>query len=430
MNFHQMRTQPLHFTLNASLKVLKFFWENKPNVKEAFLYSSIQSFFEIKLGTDSKLSDNPTARAVIRDLAKFFGEWSLYFKKEHYGTTDFWHDEFSMFSAIQKPLLKIATIFGYKSYYDSSIDAQLEHWKETIEKQNNIVIPEKIKVALEQYLTADVLSKASRLSNFVGEPFARLVDGCSKTHQKGLVQDFKESNPDVESIISNDAFSQFKVENNIGILGVFPHVIKNGFSLIPFAANYAVMKAAGIDYLGEIYKGLGIKTHFVEARHWIDEKFLEYYNDSYIAEKIPTSDENIENAWSFITELTEKTLHNMVAMVFFSTPNKVIGNTLHFLDGLYPNLVRPLGIALGTHYVYKNFFDYEHQSTPFSKFLRKAKVELNEEEQCYANFIEVILNNEDGLPTEAHDYHPFVTELNTCLGSINSSDELQEIAEL
>ena len=183
--------------------------------------------------------------------------------------------------------------------------------------------------------------------------------------------------------------------------------------VIPFAFTSAFMKVGALDYIGKLYGkteigGLTIKGWFVHVRENImedqfnlvhnnleDLKGLSFYERKEVIfnkEDLSDSMKYTATAATFMVELAEKTLSNMLTMTSLSTPNKVIGNILYALDEYAPNILRPVGMAAGVYYVYDEFFDSKAKESSLSTFAKKSGMHLTQEDLCYISFVDDALS--------------------------------------
>ena len=428
------------FSIYASTSV-RFIWNNIPSIKELVIFSGIQSVFEIILNTDKMFGNNPMEKSIVRDLGKIFGEIPLVLKNVHYGTTKYWHDTLSLTSSILKPFIKSFVIKTYERNYHIDTEIHFNAWEKLISQNNHTNIsnkfPESIQKLLETYTFKQTFGKASRISNAFGEPMARVIDGASKKRQDELVTTFEYNVLTKEEpfLISDCRFTEYKSQSNLNLKEVPSEIAKNTLGKAPYAMTYSLLKTAVLDYIGKLYGMLGTKQLFGFARETFDENAFSFFFNEIFAENfkglsfyerttIILEQENLTyiTKWSaisatFISELTEKTFHNMLTMTIFSTPNKLLGNLLHMSDKASSYIFRTVGIAAGAWYFKKEFFENTAQGTTFNKFLQKQSIDLSIEEQCYVNFIDEIFDINNGSLPESYEntevYEESITKLQT-----------------
>jgi hypothetical protein len=410
-------------------KSLLFIYNNIPTLKELVIYSSIQSLIEIAFDTDKSFGNNPVEKSFIRDGAKIPGEFSLATQFAQCGGTEFWHDEFSLASAVQKPALKL-TIIGLYRLFDKDTEFYLDKVNQLIKADGNSTssnVSENIHGLLEKYISAGALGGAARLSNFVGEPISRLIDGVSKAAQSAVL--------DMAAAAKSDGSVISDYQNN-GWVNVSNGFMEHGLSVMPFGLTYALLKTAGLDSLGKFYGkieigGKRIKGWFIYTREDIVDKQLFSLVDEdlvnlnrlsiYERKDIIFAQEDLSNTMkylttvaSFMTEWVEKTLSNMFTMALFSTPNKALGNALYALDGVAPLIFRPIGMVSGVFYVKNEFFDFKEKDSTFLSFVQKSGLDLTQEDLYYVTLIDEVLTNKpleqlqedvvsDNIPPQHHE---------------------------
>lgn len=434
---------PIHFISTSVL----YLWRNAPTFWECFIFSGIQSFFETIFNTDKSFGNNPTSKSIIRDVAKAPGEIPLAQSHNFYGGTNYWHDDFSLLSSFQKPVVKGSVIGLYTLYYQPDVPLYIDKLEDFIKRNKDISleIPKQIQVLLDEYLSEGILGTGGRLSNFIGEPLSRIIDKCSKVYQDNIYDNFIQKLMKDQDIAKNAAESLFASNpqirqdmlnfistQSLSFTGALSYVLKNGLKAIPYAGAHAVLKTAFVDLLGEYYGKINIKYYFKSVREFVENKAMhhivgdiDHSNDSSLFSEndLAYVSKIFMSGTSFTMEWTEKTLYNMLTMLFLSTPNKAIGNLLHYTDSMGPvvqNIFWPTGMAAGAYYVKAEFFDDKLKNTRFSEFVEKKKdLHLDRQEQCFVGFFDKMLSAANNSLTIDYDNINYeVAGLLGCLDSV------------
>lgn len=418
------KTAQIHVAMSITQNILGFIWKNVPSKKELFITSCSQSLLEMIMDhfthtTAAAFGNNPTSRAYLRDLTKIQSEFIMSIQHEKYGGTRFWHDEFSFISTLQKPLVKCAIIYQPFSTSTETSISLLENFikHDKIESNFNFSIPTSIQPLLEKHLSKSDLAERSRMSNFIAEPIARMIDGCSKQYQQNM--------KDKSITPAKGASHLIK-----SIPNALLYISKNAIPKIPYALSNAALKMIALDQLGELYGYLKVKTYFTQFResitkssglyenmgcNWIDFKSSLYQNISC-------------GSIDFITKISEKTSYNMLTMAVLSTPNKAIGNLLFHADENHPKIANTLGIIAGGVYIKYEFFYPKSKTISFLDSIKKSNTTLSDEETCYAQWINHVLTaNRGQLPSYPYqDYYEkqkHLLELEKCITTVHAQDE-------
>ena len=311
------RINPLIAVPKGIAYTASFVWKNIPTLKEAFITSSIQSLLEIILDVDKYFSgSHPAEKSIVRNALRPIGEYKLASQKDNYGDTKYWHDEVSLFSTIQKPMLQGSTIVAYKYLFDQDTASYVETLELLIQENNNgtaLEIPEQVQNLSGEYLNQGILGEASRFSNFVGEPIARIIDGCSKTRQNAILETFKQAGGDVAN---REALIRYISDNKIGFWGVPGYVIQNGLKEAPYGVTYSVLKTAGIDALGKVYS----KTPAIELIPGFITSILDYlgqYTGLYFLAKKAGLDYIAEGTWKNDILETNESIIRYIGLDYF-----------------------------------------------------------------------------------------------------------------
>jgi len=400
-----------------------FVWKNKPNFKESILYSFIQSFIGIYFDIERYFGSNPTARSIIRDVAKAPAEIPLAFRHDNWGETEFWHDSMSLIGAWQKPVVKGLSIYGYRDLFFNRMILSIREFEKLIQSMSTsehgaIKIPDNINTILIEHLAKDLIDNGGRFSNLIGEPLARMLDGCAKKYQKNLAT--------IHGNIANDI--ALKKMHSLEFRNALFYIMKNGPDQIPYAGANSFLKTAGLDYLGKLYGKHGPAEQFKKTRQFIDGlilwhleglsgvETLSFYErrDAIWAAKI--GDNSLRKYFStiatFTSELVENTLHNMLIMYLLSTPNKALGNLLFELDALAGWYFRSAGLALGGRYAYTEFF----ASTPSKAEKLSEPKNATQQDKCWSSFFTKVLADHDNTIPSTYSDEKTLTVLFTCLG--------------
>jgi hypothetical protein len=421
-----MKPSSMQVGLRSIIYPITFVWNNIPSLTELTLYSSVQALVEVVFNVDKSFGSNPIEKSFIRDGAKIPGEIPLAYANSPYGKTQFWHDEFSLTAIGMKPLLKGSLMAGYKASFSLDIESYTAQYEQLIEAHNSSVcnkIPSNVKDLWTNKDFKEVLGGGARFSNFVGEPFARVVDGVSKKYQTNLV-----------NLHGDEAISK----QGVGAYKVVEGFKQHGLEVIPFGLTSAFMKVVALDYIGKKYgtveiEGTTVKNWFKYLREDIIEEELVAFVDMdsgsfkrlsfYEKKDVIFYQENLSDAMKysvtasvFVTEVAEKTLYNMLTMTVLSTPNKAIGNVLYALDEYAPMILRPVGMAAGAYYVKSEFFNTKKKELSLSEFAKKSDIQLTQEEVCYVDFIDYMRSIEVEPEQRSEDaFDIALSQLSGCL---------------
>lgn len=155
---------------------LQWSYKRVPNFQELFTNSwplaALEFCFTESIGRLA--GNNPIAKSVFRDLTKIPSNIFAWLYGSELGHTNIKYDIGNVYAGVAKTFSKFASIELYKTWYLSSDEPQEG-------------FPPLDKLA--DYLIQQQLQFASRMSNFVGEPIARVFAIISKEKQESGATD-------------------------------------------------------------------------------------------------------------------------------------------------------------------------------------------------------------------------------------------------